>query len=201
MKKQKGTYWLWLILVGMLTSCGEPEALQAIEEQTEREALLKDYQSAMDAQRGTKPRTSKGQVDVTENYGEKGHDRRDLAENEEFRIGYLDPLAELKIGDLYVVNKDNDTDYYNFRFYFGDDINATWYHHSYLTLRVWLKNGSHPYFYQDSFFSLGNLYCFHKSYLKQIIRFDYYFYKPDCGRGAAMGFTLDIEDLIMINEE
>jgi hypothetical protein len=116
MERHKSIFGLLLLFMGLLTSCGEPEVLQAVEEQ---EVLLKDYHAAMDAMRAKKPQRTNDQTQVTENYGEKGHDRREGDEyfyDEGFSY-YTE--YDLEIGKLYVLSHDYESDCCILKFYFG----------------------------------------------------------------------------------
>ena len=114
MKRRKSRYWLLLLLSGLLVSCGEEsEVLQAVEEEQEA-ILLKDYQAVVDAQRGKKPQRTNEQTQQVENYGEKGHDRRDI-EFECYGIfNSEEPLAR-----LYLVEHNEQTGDLTVGFIFG----------------------------------------------------------------------------------
>ena len=116
MKRHKSIFGLLLLFMGVLTSCGEHEVLQAVEEQ---KVLLKDYQAAMDAQREKKPQRTNDQTQLAENYGEKGHDRRE-GDEYYYEEGFSNyPEYDLKIGKLYVLSHDYESDCCTLKFYFG----------------------------------------------------------------------------------
>lgn len=131
MKRYNSLYWLLLLFVGLLTSCEEYEVLQVLEEEQEavqavsdeqEVAMLVDYQAAMDAQRAKKPQRTNSQTEETENYGEKGRDRRDWFHNwSNERLKSLDTGSVLSIGELYAIDPDG-VNPYIFKFYFPEEL-------------------------------------------------------------------------------
>ena len=96
MKRHKNLFGLLLLFVGLLASCEEHEGLQVVEE--EQEALqLKDNQAIMDAMRAKKPQRTSDQTQQAENYGEKGHDRRDNNSKWNDIFDITAPVARLKV--------------------------------------------------------------------------------------------------------
>ena len=119
MKRYNSLYWLLLLFVGLLASCEEHEGLQVVEE--EQEALqLKDNQAIMDAMRAKQPQRTNDKTQATENYGEKGHDRRGT-NNEYYGLSfkYADRKYDnMNIGELYVIDWNIDDELYTFKFFF-----------------------------------------------------------------------------------
>lgn len=97
MKRHKSIYWLLLLLGGLLVSCNEEsEVLQAVEEEQEAVKLI-DYQVALDAIRAKKPLRTNNQTQQAENYGEKGHDRRDNNSKWNDIFDLNAPVARVKV--------------------------------------------------------------------------------------------------------
>ncbi|MBQ6038399.1 MAG: hypothetical protein IJL37_07030 [Bacteroidaceae bacterium] len=185
MKRHKSLFGLLLLFVGLLTSCEEHEVLQAVEEVEEQEVHLKDYQATIDAQRGKKPQRTNDQTQATENYGEKGHDRRGT-NNEYYGLSfkYADRKYDnMNIGELYVIDWNIDDELYTFKFFFPEVLGYSWKEFENSEVIVYQDQplyglGKHV-VYHNKDFHLGDTFQLYRQWITGYDTFYYSFFIKD----------------------
>ena len=185
-----------------MLSCSDD--LEPLMMQEEVSTPMLEYQTASDAQRALRPRTSQQmEGEQPDKKGEKGRDHRDWFHdwtNE--RLKSLDTGSVLSLGELYALDPDG-VNPYIFKFYFPDELKEEAKKYEGMCVKVMLYNSSGAFIrdriYYSENFSLDDFFTIPRYYVSDCYCFKYYFIQSYSSSSLFMRET-QVKDMVIIKE-